>query len=59
MATIEMRWTPEMLKRFKRAYNQAVKDNADVFTFEGNAFVRDYAKYLIEYIEGEFGKTER
>lgn len=54
MAQIMISWTPTMLKRFKRAYKQALKDNVGVFTFDGNAFMVPYAKYLIEYLDGEF-----
>lgn len=45
-------WTPEKLQKFKAAYDAA---GGDTFTFEGNEFVKSYAKYLIEYLEGQFG----
>lgn len=37
-------------RRFKRAYNACT---ADQFTFDGHAFLKAYAKYLIEYLEGQ------
>lgn len=62
-------FTPEKLARFKKAYKKAEKlkrykqaysapeDSSDeVFTFDGNEFVLGYAKYLIEYLESQFGK---
>ena len=49
-------WDRPMLKRFKTAYKAACEtpgDASDVFTFEGHEFVIGYAKYLIEYLEGQ------
>lgn len=42
-----------MLERFKKTYADT-KGFADsyVFTFDDKQFVRSYAKYLIEYLEG-------
>ena len=50
-------WDRPMLKRFKKAY-ASTEDLADdhVFVFEGNQYVRAYARYLIEFLEGELGK---
>jgi hypothetical protein len=39
-----------MFARFKRAYTRAVAHNEEVFIFDGNDFVVNYAKYLIEYL---------
>lgn len=39
------------LKRLKKAYDQAVKENKTSFMFEGNELVVGYAKYLIEYLD--------
>ena len=36
------------LKQFKKAYNLATEE---VFIFEGQEFLKSYAKYLIEYLE--------
>jgi hypothetical protein len=47
-------WTPEMLKRFKDAYERAINGGNDSFMFDGNEFVTPYAGYLIEYLEIEF-----
>ena len=49
-------WTLPMLRRFKKAYGRAVADKKDSFVFDGNEFVTDYAKYLIEYLDKEFAK---
>ena len=37
-----------MLVRFKKAYQAC---QGDRFTFDGNEFLKAYAKYLIEYLE--------
>ena len=48
-------WTPKKLKRFKRAYHKAT---TETFVFEGHEFLKDYAKYLIQYLETELGKQK-
>lgn len=47
-----------MLRRFKRAYKIACEENPkfETFTFDGNEFVKNYAKYLVEYLESKLGK---
>ena len=45
----EITWDRAKLKRLRRAYENA---KTDVFEFEGAEFVRGYAKYLIEYLDG-------
>lgn len=43
--------------RLKRAYQQALEHNRPQFTFEGHDYLCDYVRYLLEYLEAEFGKT--
>jgi hypothetical protein len=43
-------WTPAKLKRFRKAYNEC---QTDQFTFEGFTFLKAYAAYLIEYLDGK------
>ncbi len=50
MAT-QVKFTPEMLRRLKGAYDKAVASKSEVFVFDGKSVV-GYAKYLIEYLEG-------
>lgn len=38
---------------FKKDYSEAKKSNAEMFHSLGKAFIVGYAKYLIEYIDGE------
>lgn len=40
--------------RLKRAYQLAVNSNQESFMFEGNEYVTNYAKYLIEYLESNY-----
>ena len=51
-------FTPEMAKRLKAAYLEAkkTKQGRDTFVFDGNEYVLDYAKYLVEFLEMKFGK---
>lgn len=46
-------FTPEILARFKRVYRDAVDAHSDTFMFEGKEYVVTYAKYLIEYLDGQ------
>jgi|HubBroStandDraft_4_1064222.scaffolds.fasta_scaffold419159_2 hypothetical protein len=46
-------FTPEMLARFKAAYRIAVDAKVDTFRFDDKEFVVSYAKYLIEYLDGQ------
>lgn len=46
-------WNKNKLARFKEAYAAA----GEVFEFEGNEFLKAYAKYLIQYLEGKLGKV--
>ena len=38
-------------EKLRLAYDRAVAKRAQQFTFEGNDYLTDYAKYLLEYIE--------
>ncbi len=38
----------------KKAYDKAVADKVDVFVYEGNEFVTNYAKYFLEYYAPQF-----
>ena len=37
-------------RKLQSAYDKAVAEGLDQFTFEGNEYVTQYAKYLLEYI---------
>jgi len=45
---------PSNLKKLKNAWQEAVKKKKKYFVFEGNVFLTDYAKYLIQYGEMKF-----
>ena len=47
----EVLFTPAKLRAFKDAY---AKCTGDTFTFEDNLFLKDYAGYLIEYLDTRF-----
>lgn len=44
------------LKTLKKDYNKAIEDGKQSFTFKGREVLVSYAKYMIEYLEGEFKK---
>lgn len=39
-----------LLKRFKRAYADAVATKQEQFEFQGQTYLTEYAKHLIEYL---------
>jgi hypothetical protein len=51
-----IQWSPEKLQKLKVAYCAAKDQGKKSFLFNGDEFVVDYAKYLIEYLEGEFSR---
>jgi len=53
-----LNFTPESAKRLKAAYTEACKTlgRDDTFMWEGNEFLVGYAKYLVEYLEMQFGE---
>lgn len=51
----EINFTRRKLVEFKRLYNQAVIDKKEQFLFEGHEVLVSYAKYMIEYLDGQFG----
>lgn len=55
----EILWSPGLLAQFKQAYQTAKDDGSEVFIFQGSEFVVEYAKYLIEYLDGMFGRPAR
>lgn len=40
--------------KLKKAYQTAKDNGLDTFSFNGNNFVLDYAKYMIQYLETKF-----
>lgn len=47
-------FTKADLKEFKKHYNKAVKDKMYLFIFKGEEYLTEYAKYVIEYLNGKF-----
>ncbi len=46
-------WNIAKLKTFKKAYAKALKDKVESFDFEGNEYIPQFAKYLIEFLESQ------
>ncbi len=44
----------EKFKKFKKTYKKAANIGCSNFTFDGDAYLVDYAKYMIEYLEARF-----
>jgi hypothetical protein len=50
-------FTPEKLKAFKKLYEGT--EAGKTFMFEGKEVLKEYAKYVIEYLEPKFKETKR
>lgn len=48
-----MNFNKQTLKELKDRYNQAVEAEEETFDFKGGELLTEYAKYLIEYLEGQ------
>ena len=48
---VEITWDRHLLNKLQIAYDKAVEEDKEVFTFKGEQFVTSYAKYLIEHLE--------
>lgn len=51
-ANASVEFDRELLTKLKTAYNQALADENEIIVFQGHDIVTDYAKYLIEYLDG-------
>ena len=49
-----LEFSRKRFERFKVAYEKAVADKLEQFTFDGHAFVTGFAKYVIEYLTQNF-----
>ena len=52
----ELTWDRIDLDRLKVRYELAKEKDEELFTFRGEQFVTDYAKYLTEHLSNEFLK---
>lgn len=43
--------TKNNIQEFKKCYNEALKNNQEIFIFEEQEILVTYAKYLIEYLD--------
>ena len=46
----------DTLRRLKRAYNKAVKENKESFIFDGQELLVEYAKHLIDHLSNKLLK---
>lgn len=51
----DVTFTRDKLRKLILVYNKAMKEGKTEFTFEGNQYLVAYAKYLIEYLQTQFG----
>lgn len=46
------------LKDLKRHYKKALEAKKETFIFNGDEYLTSYAKYVIEYLESQFKKSD-
>jgi hypothetical protein len=49
--TEHITFTKDKTRKLQLMYNKAVKNDVDVFLFEGKEILTSYAKYLLEYLK--------
>jgi hypothetical protein len=54
--TSDIHFTPELTDELIECYKVALKSKAETFEFHGRTVLAAYAKYLIEYLCGQFNK---
>ena len=47
-------WTPVKLALFRKEYDNALAKNKISFKWNEHEYLVNYAKYLLEYLEGRF-----
>jgi len=53
---VTMTMTREDIKKLKKKIDKTEKGG--VFKYRGHEFLREYAEYLLEYLEGQFERKE-
>jgi hypothetical protein len=57
--TDEVMFDVPTYRRLQRAYAKAVRENKDLFEFDGRGWVTGYAKYVLEYLEDKLKERQR
>ena len=55
---MNIEFTPALRDELRAAYDKAVEQGAEEFTFEGAPLVTDYAKYVLEYLDYQLARLE-
>jgi len=48
---MQIEFTPALRDELRAAYDKAVEQGAEEFTFKGEPLWTDYAKYVLEYLD--------
>ena len=51
----DIKFNEEKRDELRKAYEDALRNKKETFMFEGREMVTAYAKYLLEYLDLEFG----
>lgn len=55
---MEIEFTKEKANRLHKHHDKAVKENKDIFVFDGNEYVTKYAFYLLQYLDNKFNNKK-
>lgn len=53
-----IRWTVETREQLRKSYKLAVENKHEVFVFNGDQYVTDYARYLLQHLDNTFGPAK-
>ncbi len=53
-APTKITFTPALRDALQSAYDHAVAKEQDEFNWHGNAYVTNYAKYLLQHLDNQF-----
>jgi hypothetical protein len=51
-------WDDNFVNDFRKAYDEAVKNGDEVYTFKGHEVLTQYAKYVLEYLDQVNARTD-
>lgn len=55
--TNTIKFTPAMRDQLRETHAEAVKYRQATFTFDGQEYDTEYAKYLLEFLDQKFGPS--
>jgi hypothetical protein len=51
-------FTKEKVEELRKLYNHAVENKIELFQFEGNDILTEFAKYMLQYLDSKFKNSK-